>query len=90
MNEDFDLASLAVHLHVTPQQVEKLASRGKVPGRKVQGKWVFSFAEIHHWMEQRMGLLEDRELQRVEASLNVSADQSPLAQNHTLQQAVLG
>lgn len=78
--ENFDLASLAVYLHITPQQVEKLASRGKVPGRKVQGKWVFSFAEIHHWMEERMGLLEDNELLRVEASLNESSHESPLSQ----------
>lgn len=78
--EDFDLASLAVYLHITPQQVEKLASRGKVPGRKVQGKWVFSFAEIHHWMEERMGLLECGELLRVEASLNQSTHESPLSQ----------
>jgi len=78
--EDFDLASLAVYLHITPQQVEKLASRGKVPGRKVQGKWVFSFAEIHHWMEERMGLLEDNELQRVEKSLNSDKQESPLTQ----------
>lgn len=67
--EDFDVASLAVYLHITPQQVERLASRGKVPGRKVKGEWIFSFAEIHHWMEERMGLLEEDELQRVEASL---------------------
>lgn len=67
--EDFDIASLATYLHITPQQVEKLATRGKVPGRKVQGKWRFSAAEIHHWMEDRMGLLEENELQRVEASL---------------------
>lgn len=78
--EDFDVASLAVYLHITPQQVERLATRGKVPGRKVQGKWVFSFAEIHHWMEERMGLLEDNELQRVEASLKTDTHESPLAQ----------
>ena len=80
--EDFDVASLAVYLHLTPQQVEKLASRGKVPGRRVQGKWVFSFAEIHHWMEERMGVLEQGELQRVEASLSPAvedASDAPLA-----------
>lgn len=76
---DFDLASLAVYLHITPQQVEKLASRGKVPGRKVQGKWVFSFAEIHHWMEDRIGLLEENELEKVEKRLNESENESPLA-----------
>jgi len=80
MNQsDFDLASLAVYLHITPQQVEKLASRGKVPGRKVQGKWVFSFAEIHHWMEERMGLLEEAELQKVEERLQERVSEMPLA-----------
>ncbi len=81
-HEDFDVASLAVYLHITPQQVEKLASRGKVPGRKVQGKWVFAFAEIHHWMEERMGLLEHRELQRIESTHEepASAESTPFTQ----------
>lgn len=78
--EDFDVASLAVYLHITPQQVERLATRGKVPGRKVKGKWVFPFAEIHHWMEDRMGLLEDDELHRFEKSLNQSNEDLPLSQ----------
>lgn len=79
MNQtDFDAASLAVYLHITPQQVEKLASRGKLPGRKVQGKWVFSFAEIHHWMEERMGLLEEDELEKVEKRNQAQSD-LPLA-----------
>ncbi len=68
-HEDFDLDSLAAYLHVTPQQVERLMMRGKLPGRKVSGKWRFSQAEVHHWMEDRMGLLEDDELARVETSL---------------------
>ena len=72
--EDFDLDSLAAYLHVTPQQVERLASRGKVPGRKVGGQWRFSSPEIHHWMEERMGLLEDDELQRVESVHGVIID----------------
>jgi PTS system nitrogen regulatory IIA component len=67
---DFDLDSLARYLHLTPQQVERLANRNKVPGRKVGGEWRFSPAEIHHWMEDRMGLLEDEELAKVEGSLH--------------------
>ena len=80
--EDFDLASLATYLHITPQQVERLASRGKLPGRKVGGRWRFSPAEIHHWMEERMGLLEANDLQRVESVLggSVSTDGLPLSQ----------
>ena len=73
MAEDFDLASLATYLHLTPQQVDRLANRGKIPGRKLGGEWRFSEAEIHHWMEERMGLLEDIELQQVEESLEANS-----------------
>ena len=66
---DFDIDGLARYLHFSPQQVEKLANRGKVPGRKVGGKWRFSKAEIHHWMEERMGILEEGELAKVEIVL---------------------
>jgi PTS system nitrogen regulatory IIA component len=66
---DFDIDGLARYLHITPQQVERLASRGQLPARRVGGKWRFSPGEIHHWMEERMGLLEDVELQQVEGAL---------------------
>lgn len=79
--EDFDVAGLAAYLHITPQQVERLATRGKVPGRKVAGQWRFSPAEIHHWMEERMGLLLEDELQQVETVLGElpSTDGLPLS-----------
>ncbi len=71
--EDFDLDSLAAYLHLTPQQVMRLADRGRVPGRKVTGKWRFSQAEIHHWMEDRLGLSGEEELVNVEAVIERSA-----------------
>jgi len=67
--KDFDIDGLAAYLHLTPQQVERLASRDKLPGRKVGGQWRFSHAEIHHWMERRMGVLDDHQLARVEGVL---------------------
>src|SRR5262245_42062690 len=53
---DFDLDRLAAYLHMMPDDVQKLAERGKLPGRRVGGAWRFSAAEIHHWMEDRIGL----------------------------------
>ena len=67
--EDFTVESLASYLHLLPAQIAKLADRGDLPGRKVSGQWKFSQAEIHHWMEHRMGLLEDHELAQVEGVL---------------------
>ena len=69
---DFTLETLAVHLHLTPPQVSKLADRGKLPGRKVAGQWRFSRADIHHWLERRIGLSGEEELVKVEGVLERS------------------
>ena len=73
---DFDVDALARYLHFTPQQIEKLANRGKIPGRRVGGQWRFAPAEVHEWMEQRIGLLDEDELVNIEGTLRQSAGSS--------------
>ena len=70
--QDFDVESLAQYLHLAPQQVVKLADRGKLPGRKVGGQWRFAKPDIHHWLERRIGLSDELELIKVEAVLRRS------------------
>jgi len=72
-HSDFDIDSLAKHLHITPQQVSRLAAKGKLPARKIAGEWQFSRSEIHHWMEDRIGLSNEGELLEVEEVLERSA-----------------
>jgi PTS system nitrogen regulatory IIA component len=67
--EDFDIPALAAYLHLAPQQVSRLAERGKLPGRRLGGEWRFSTAEIHHWLEDRIGLSDETELAHVEGAL---------------------
>jgi nitrogen PTS system EIIA component len=74
--EDFDVDHLAAYLHLMPAEVTKLAERGKLPGRRVGGTWRFSSAEIHHWMEDRIGLSDDGELVSVEGALGRVGGQS--------------
>ena len=69
MADNFDVESLAKYLHLSTVQVTKMADRGKIPGRKVGGSWVFSHAEIHHWLEERMGVWDEEELARLEGAL---------------------
>lgn len=71
--EDFDVDRLAAFLHIAPAQVLRLANRGDLPGRKVGGQWRFSRAEIHHWLEQRIGLSDDSQLAHVEDVLQRAA-----------------
>jgi PTS system nitrogen regulatory IIA component len=47
-----------------------MAERGNVPGRRIGGEWRFSLAEIHHWLEDRIGAGDEQELQTVEGVLN--------------------
>ncbi len=72
---DFDVTSLARYLHLTPQQVVKLAERGHLPGRKIGGEWKFAKPDIHHWFEHRIGLSGEEELVQVESVLQRSAPQ---------------
>jgi len=67
---DFDVQALARYLHLTPQQVVKLADRGQLPGRKVAGEWRFAKPDIHHWLERRIGLSDESGLLEVEAVLH--------------------
>ncbi|MCD0461341.1 PTS sugar transporter subunit IIA [Roseiconus lacunae] len=75
--EDLDLAQLAQYLHITPSQVEKMAMRGRIPGRRVSGQWRFSEAEIHHWLEERIGASDDSaQLEQVQKVVDRMTDQS--------------
>jgi PTS system nitrogen regulatory IIA component len=73
-SKDFDIDQLAAYLHVTPDQVTKMASRGKLPGRKVNGQWRFSESEVHHWLEEQIGVGDAAELEKVERILERNWD----------------
>ncbi len=66
---DFDIKGLATYLHLTVDQVLKLANRGKIPARKIAGQWRFAAAEVHHWLEERIGISGDEDLAKVEMVL---------------------
>jgi nitrogen PTS system EIIA component len=72
-NEDFDIDSLADYLHLEAGKVTRLAERGQIPGRRLGGAWKFSPAEIHHWLETRIGISDEDELARVEGALDRAA-----------------
>lgn len=70
---DFDVDGLARYLHLTPDQVVRMAERGNVPARRLGGQWRFSEAEIHHWLEQRIGAADEADLLKVENVLRRKA-----------------
>ena len=75
-SKDFDIDQLAAYLHITPDQVNKMATRGNLPGRRVNGEWRFSESEIHHWLEEQIGIVEEDELPRFERIIDKNYDTS--------------
>jgi nitrogen PTS system EIIA component len=65
-NDAMDLAQLATLLRRDQRELDKLASRGQLPGRKVGGVWRFSSAEIQHWLEGEMPGLDEAQLKNLE------------------------
>lgn len=73
-SKDLDVEQLADYLHITVSQVMKMASRGKLPSRRVNGEFRFSESEIHHWLEEQIGVGDANELERMEKVLHRNID----------------
>src|SRR4051812_23555410 len=69
MPHDFlSMTQLIERLGRDRREVEKMVSRGRIPGHKVEGEWRFHPAEITHWLEQEIRGYSEDELVAVEAS----------------------
>lgn len=66
--ETLDIGQLAAYLSRDIREVGKLASRGHLPGRKVNGEWRFARAEINHWLEGQLHGYGEDELAALESA----------------------
>jgi PTS system nitrogen regulatory IIA component len=66
--ETFSLDELATNLGRDRRELERLVSRGRLPGRKVSGAWTFHASDIAHWLEAEMRTYTDSQLAAVEKS----------------------
>ncbi len=65
-NDTMGLAELASLLRRDQRELDKLASRGQLPGRKVGGHWRFANAEIQQWLEAEMRGFDEEQLKSLE------------------------
>lgn len=68
-SDSFGIAELARYLQRDARDIEKLASQGRLPARRVAGDWRFNRTEVNDWLEQSFPDLSDRQLQNVEAGV---------------------
>lgn len=43
----------AAFLRTSPSEVDEMASRGELPGRRIKGRWRFSSIALSEWLENR-------------------------------------
>ena len=67
MHSWITLPELSRQLGRDRREVEKLASRGRIPGQKRQGEWRFHESEVVSWLETELRDFSDDELAGVEA-----------------------
>jgi len=77
--EIMDVDQLAAYLSRDAREVGKLASRGHLPGRKVNGEWRFARAEINHWLEGQLPEYSESELAALESAHGTDEDEPLLA-----------
>jgi nitrogen PTS system EIIA component len=77
--ETLDIEQLAAYLSRDVREVGKLANRGVLPGRRVNGEWRFARAEINHWLEGRLHEYSEDELSALESAHAVEVEEPLLA-----------
>jgi PTS system nitrogen regulatory IIA component len=66
-NDMMDLEELADYLQRDARELNKLASRGHLPGHKVSGRWRFARAEINQWLETQLPEYTEQQLSKFES-----------------------
>ncbi len=61
---------VAAYLQMDLREVQKLASRGQIPCRKVRGEFIFAKGDVDHWVEAQMHELGADELEGIEKGVS--------------------
>lgn len=73
-HESLTLEELALQLGKDRRDIERLASRGHIPGRKVDGEWRFHGVEVRQWLEQELRGFDSGELAHFESRQRSATD----------------
>lgn len=79
MSHDFmTIDELTKQLGRERREVERMVSRGRIPGRRVGGEWRFNRVEITQWLETELRDFDDQGLAQVELTQR-STELNPLS-----------
>lgn len=68
-NKNMTLGEVAAFLGWTPRFVERLAVGGRMPGREIDGRWIFERRDLIDWLDQKLQTLDSAEVGALEQAL---------------------
>ena len=78
-HEAMNVQQVARYLHLTAAEVEKLAERGDLPGRKAAKGWQFRKGQVDHWVETRLRELTHQRMAQIEKGVSLHHGMDPHA-----------
>jgi PTS system nitrogen regulatory IIA component len=69
MNDTMSLGQLSEYLRRDARDLDRLAARKKIPGRRAAGKWRFNRREIDQWLDHSLSKLSSEELAGIEVGV---------------------
>jgi nitrogen PTS system EIIA component len=87
-NDMMDLEELADYLQRDARELNKLASRGHLPGHKVSGRWRFARAEINQWLETQLPEYTEQQLSKLESKDQDQPEPELLISNYLAEASV--
>ena len=77
-HESMNIDELAKYLKQDARDVQKLASKGTIPGKKVGGEWRFHRNEINYWIESNLHSHENETLIHFESHAPIECEKGLL------------
>lgn len=77
-HDPMNVTELAAYLKQDARDVDKLASKGVIPGKKIAGQWKFQRYEINLWLQSRLMEHEEDSLIHLESHAPIECEQGTL------------
>ncbi len=68
--EQMSEKKVAAYLNIDLREIQKLASRGQIPCRRVGGEFIFTKVEVDHWAFERFGKMDRHDLAGLEKGVS--------------------
>lgn len=82
------IKELARHIGMDAREVERLAEKGVLPGKRIGGEWRFHRAQMLDWLQANMHMLEAEDVRNLERAMAAAEHDQTIVSNMLAPEAV--